>query len=134
MVDIEWALEQLDQVYHSEDHFKLALAAGLAQMYGDERIRLEWNPPTEAQVDIGIRRGEVTIPIELKYKTQESEVEDETFGETFGITSDDAQTKAHYRLFRDVKRLEDIVAEQGRYGYFVLLTNDANYWKSYLRT
>lgn len=130
MVDIEWALEQLDQVYHSEDHFKLALAAELAQMYGDERIRLEWNPATQAQVDIGIRRGGVTIPVELKYKTKEAEVEDNAFDESFSLTSDGAQTKVHYRIFRDVRRLEEIVAEQGRYGYFVLLTNDANYWST----
>lgn len=128
MVDIEWALKQLDQVYHSEDHFKLALAAELARMYGDERIRLEWNPATQAQVDIGIRRGGVTIPVELKYKTKEAEVEDNAFGETFSLASDDAGTRVHYRIFRDVRRLEEIVAEQGRYGYFVLLTNDANYW------
>lgn len=129
MVDIEWALNQLDQVYHSEDQFKLALAAELAQMYGDERVRLEWNPATQAQVDIGVRRGDVTIPVELKYKTKEAQVEDESFGETFGLTSDGAQTKVHYRLFRDIRRLEEIVAEQGRYGYFVLLTNDSNYWE-----
>ncbi|GAB6860214.1 hypothetical protein ACFR97_12105 [Haloplanus litoreus] len=134
MVDIEWALEQLDQVYHSEDHFKLALAAELAQMYGDERIRLEWNPATQAQVDIGIRRGGVTIPVELKYKTKEAEVENNAFDESFGLTSDDAQTKVHYRIFRDVRRLEEVVAEQGRSGYFVLLTNDANYWSTTTQT
>lgn len=49
MVDIEWAVTELDQVYHSEDHFKLSLAAELAQMYGDERVRLEWNPGTQAR-------------------------------------------------------------------------------------
>lgn len=44
MVDIEWAISELDQIYHSEDHFKLSLAAELANMYGDDRVRLEWNP------------------------------------------------------------------------------------------
>lgn len=34
MVDIGWATSQLDQVYHSEDHFKLSLAVELAKMYG----------------------------------------------------------------------------------------------------
>ena len=128
MVDIEWAMKQLGQVYHSEDHFKLSLAAELAHMYGNERIRLEWNPATQAQVDIGVRREDVTVPIELKYKTKQATVEDETFGETFNLASQGAQSDAHYRIFRDVKRIEEIVAEQGRYGYFVLLTNDSNYW------
>lgn len=29
-----------------------------------------------------------------------------------------------------MRRIEEIVAEQGRYGYFVLLTNDSSYWTS----
>lgn len=128
MVDVEWAMKQLGQVYHSEDHLKLSLAAELAQMYGNERIRLEWNPETQAQVDIGVRREGITVPIELKYKTKQATVEDETFGETFNLASQGAQSDAHYQIFRDVKRIEEIVAEQGRYGYFVLLTNDPNYW------
>lgn len=128
MVDIEWAMGQLDQVYHSEDHFKLSLAAELAQMYGDERIRLEWNPATNAQVDIGVRREGVTVPIELKYKTDRATIEDSVFDESFELASQGAQSDAHYRIFQDVRRIEEIVAEQGRYGYFVLLTNDPNYW------
>jgi hypothetical protein len=55
MVDIEWAMKQLDQIYHSEDHFKLSLAAELTQMY-DDCVRLEWKPATQAQVDIAVRR------------------------------------------------------------------------------
>lgn len=130
MVDIAWAMKQLDQVYHSEDHFKLSLAAELAQMYGDERVRLEWNPATQAQVDIGLRREGVTIPIELKYKTKRATVEDNTFDESLELAAQGAQSDAHYRLFRDVRRIEEIIAEQGRYGYIVLLTNDPNYWSS----
>lgn len=70
----------------------------------------------------------MTIPVELKYETKAGTVEDEVFDEMFTLTSDGARPKVHYRLFRDVRRLEKIVADQGRYGYFVLLTNDANYW------
>lgn len=128
MVDIEWAMHQLDQVYHSEDHFKLALAAELAQMYGSERVRLEWNPATQAQVDIGVRREGVTVPIELKYKTKRAPVEDGMFEERFELTSQGAQSGAHYDVLQDVRRIERIVADQGRYGYVVLLTNDRNYW------
>jgi hypothetical protein len=128
MVDIEWAMKQLDQIYHSEDHFKLSLAAELAQMYGDERVRLEWNPAIQAQVDIGIRREGVTIPVELKYKTSAATVEDDVFDESFELASQGAQSDAHYRIFRDIERIENIVSKQGRYGYFVLLTNDSNYW------
>jgi hypothetical protein len=128
MVDIEWSMKQLDQIYHSEDHFKLSLAAELAQMYGDERVRLEWNPATQAQVDIGIRREGVTIPVELKYKTDSATVEDDVFDESFKLASQGDQSGAHYRIFRDIKRIENIVNEQGRYGYLVLLTNDSNYW------
>lgn len=128
MVDVEWGLKQLEQVYHSEDHLKMALAAELSQMYGDERVRLEWRPSTGVHVDIGVRREEVTIPIELKYKTDSAKIQDEAFGETYELSRQGAHDRAHYRLFKDVERIEQIVADQGRYGYVVLLTNDSNYW------
>ncbi|WP_435345795.1 hypothetical protein [Haloarchaeobius sp. HRN-SO-5] len=128
MVDVEWGMKQLDLVYHSEDHLKLSLAAELAQMYGDEHVRLEWKPEPGIHVDIGVRREGVTIPIELKYKTDRATVEDGVFGETFELTRQGAHDRSHYRLFRDVRRIENIVEEQGKYGYVVLLTNDSNYW------
>jgi hypothetical protein len=128
MVDVEWGMKQLGLVYQSEDHLKLSLAAELAQMYGDERVRLEWNPPTGKQVDIGVRREGVTIPIELKYKTDEAIVDDELFGESFELKRHGAHPHNHYLILRDVTRIEKIVQQQGRYGYVVLLTNDSNYW------
>lgn len=128
MVDVEWAVSQLSQVFHSEDHFKLALGAELAQMYGNERVRLEWNPEPGVRVDIGVRRGDVTIPIELKYKTKQAIVEDAVFGETLELKTQGAHDRAHYRFLRDIERIERIVDKQGRYGYAILLTNDSNYW------
>lgn len=128
MVDVEWGMKQLDQIYHSEDHLKMSLAAELSQMYGNDRVRIEWKPKAGIHVDIGVRREEVTIPIELKYKKDSAIVEDEAFGETFELSRQGAHDRAHYRLFKDVERVEQIVAEQGRYGYVVLLTNDSNYW------
>jgi hypothetical protein len=70
----------------------------------------------------------VTIPVELKYKTDQATITDETFDESFELASQGAHPDAHYRLFEDVRRVERIVTEQGRYGYVVLLTNDSNYW------
>jgi hypothetical protein len=72
----------------------------------------------------------VTIPVELKYKTDSATVEDAAFDESFEFASQGAQSDAHYRVFRDIKRIENVVDEQGRYGYFVLLTNDSNYWSA----
>lgn len=128
MVDVEWALSQLGQVYHSEDHLKLALGAELAQMYGDERVRHEWSPKKGVSIDIGVRRGDVTIPIELKYKTKQSRIEDSGFNESFELKTHGAHDLSHCRFLRDVERVEEIVADQGRYGYAVILTNDSNYW------
>ena len=128
MVDVEWGMKQLDQVYHSEDHLKMALAAELSRMYGEKRVRLEWMPNPNMKVDIGVRREDVTIPIELKYKTDAATVEDEAFDETFDLNRQGAHDRAHYRVFEDIRRVEKIVSEQGRYGYVVLLTNDSNYW------
>ena len=128
MVDVEWGMKQLDQIYHSEDHLKMSLAAELSQMYGDQRVRIEWKPEPGIHIDIGVRREEVTVPIELKYKTDSATVEDGAFGETFELSRQGAHDRAHYRLFEDVKRIEEFVADRGRYGYVVLLTNDSNYW------
>lgn len=128
MVDVEWGMKQLHQVYHSEDHLKLALGAELAQMYGENLVRHEWKPSPDVTVDIGVRREDVTIPIELKYKTDAAEIEDSVFEETFELKRHGAHDANHYLLFRDVRRIEQIVEEQGRYGYVVLLTNDSNYW------
>jgi len=40
MVDVEWGMKRLDQVYHSEDHLKMALAAELSQIYDEDRLEL----------------------------------------------------------------------------------------------
>jgi len=128
MVDVEWGMKRLEQIYHSEDHLKMALAAELSKMYGEKRVRLEWMPNSKMKVDIGVRREDVTIPIELKYKTDSTTVEDDTFDETFTLSRQGAHDRAHYRFFEDVRRVEKIVSQQGRYGYVVLLTNDSNYW------
>lgn len=128
MVDIYWAMKQIGSVYHSESHFQLALGAELGRMYGEERVRMEWEPFDGKRVDIGIRREDVTVPIELKYKTEAATIEDQDFDETFSLTHQGARDQAHYRFLQDVQRIEEIVADQGRYGYAILLTNDSNYW------
>jgi hypothetical protein len=101
----------LDQVYHSEDHLKMALAAELSQMYGEKRVRLEWMPNSGMKVDIGVRREDVTIPIELKYKTDSTTVEDNAFNETFTLSRQGAHDRAHYLFSEDVRQVEEIVSE-----------------------
>jgi hypothetical protein len=128
MVDVDWAMKQLSSIYRSEKHFQVSLGAKLAQMYGEERVRLEWNPATGDKIDIGVRRENATIPIELKHKTHRATVEDSAFGETIDLSYHSAHDTAHYRLLEDVRRVERIVEEKGRYGYVIFLTNDSNYW------
>ena len=55
-------------------------------------------------------------------------VEDDAFDETFTLSRQGAHDRTRYRFFEDVRQVEEIVSEQGRYGYIVLLTNDSNYW------
>lgn len=129
MVDVDWALKQIGSIYHSERHFQLSLGAELGRMYDEKRVRMEWEPLDGKRVDIGVRRKDITIPIELKYKTESATVEDRGFGETFQLSRQGARDQAHYRFLQDIQRIEEIVAEQGRYGYAILLTNDANYWR-----
>lgn len=128
MVDVDWALKQISSVYHSERHFQLSLGAELARMYGEKRVRMEWERFSGKRVDIGVRREDVTIPIELKYKTERATVNDAGFDEEFDLSRQGARDQAHYRFLQDVQRVEEIVAKQGRYGYAILLTNDSNYW------
>lgn len=128
MVDVDWAMKQISSIYHSERHFQLSLGAELGRMYDEKRVRMEWEPLPRKKVDIGVRREDVTIPIELKYKTESATVEDAGFGETFELSRQGARDQAHYRFLQDVQRVEEIVSEQGRYGYAILLTNDSNYW------
>jgi hypothetical protein len=112
----------------------MALAAELSQMCGEKRVRLGWMSNSDMKVDIGVRREDVTIPIELKYKTDSITAEDDTIDEIFSLSRQSPHDRVHYRFFEDVRRVEEIVSEQGRYGCAVSLTNDSNYWTEQSRS
>lgn len=111
MVYMEWMMKNISSVYRSEHHVQLLLGAGLGQMYDEKRVRMEWEPLPGKKVDIGVRCEEVTIPIELQYKTTEATVDDPEFDETFELSHQGAFDQAHYRFLQDVERVEEIEAQ-----------------------
>lgn len=99
---MDWVLKQISSIYNSERHFQLSLGAELGRIYGEKWVRMEWEPPPGKKVDIGTRREDVTIPIELKYKTESATVKDAGFGETFELSRQGARDQTHYRFLQDV--------------------------------
>lgn len=134
MVDVEWAMENLDRIPQSEDQFQFDIAAELGDLYGNERIRVEWQPETGNNTDIGVRRNEVTVPIELKFIRSEASIHDKRFGESYRLASNHDTNRSHYNIVKDIKRVEKVVSDQGGYGYFILLTNLPSYWSGTSQT
>jgi len=95
---VDRALKQISSIYHSERQFQLSLRAQLGWIYDEEQVRMEWEPLPRKKADIGVRREDVTIPIELKYKTESATVKDAGFGETFELSRQGARGQAHYRF------------------------------------
>lgn len=129
MVDVGWAIQEMGSVFRSEDQLKLALGAELGRMYGSDRIRSEWEGLSDRSIDLGVRRGDVTIPIEIKYRTRKAEVEDSRFSETFTLRTHSALDFGCYGVLRDLERIEEIVEKQGKYGFVLFMTNDSAYWE-----
>jgi len=133
MIDIEEVLSRLStkrSVFHSEADFKHALAWEFQKMFPDYSIRLEFKPPhcnERCYFDIWITNKEVTIAIELKYKTRS--LCTKVFGETFDLRNHSARDTGRYDFCRDVQRLEKIISKKpNMIGYAIFLTNDSGYW------
>lgn len=129
MIDVEGAMSRLNRVYAVEEQFRFSLAVQFLQKYGEEQVTVEWEAVDGNRTDIGVRKGDVTVPIELKYLTAKSQVRDSRFGQSFEIGGNHDSNRAHYDNIKDIKRLEKVVSQHGGYGYFILLSNIQNYWK-----
>lgn len=128
MIDVEGEMSSLNQLYTVEEQFRFALAVQFLQEYGEEQVTVEWEALDGNRTDIGVRTEDIIVPIELKYLTAKSQVRDNRFGESFEIGGNHDSNRAHYDNVKDIKRVENIVAEQGGSGYFILLSNIPNYW------
>ena len=123
------ALAARRPVFHSEADFQFALAWTLRELHPDVEVRLEYPTPWEARgyIDIWLREGDGATAIELKYWTRKSAFE--MNGERFSLRDQSAQDTGRYDFWKDVARIERLIADEHvRGGYVLALTNDQNYW------
>ena len=135
MLDIDGLMTRLAEirkVFHSEADFQHALAWQIHKAMPESQIRLEVNvsPAEDKKMFLDIWLPVEGIAIELKYKTQALELEQDN--EPFALRNQDARDHGCYDFLRDVQRLETMCSklEQCKAGYAVLLTNDSSYWKT----
>lgn len=116
-------------VFCSELDFQLKLA-WLMKEKGFQ-LSLEYDPgcfEANASLDIMVWQPE-HVAIELKYKT--AFFETEVGGHLLRLKRHSAQDIGRYDFFRDVSRVEQIVANgKARRGFAIFLTNDAGYWRT----
>ena len=118
-------------VFHSEDDFKFALGWLLANRLPDTRIRFERprTAPKRIRVDLEYQEGKANVAVELKYKTRplSATIHDEPFS----LAGHGAEDLGKYDYWRDVERLEHLVAtRQVDSGTALMLTNDSAYWSA----
>jgi hypothetical protein len=116
-------------LFHGEKDFQHALAWEM-RLSGHD-IRLEYKPRTfkeRAYIDVWTRDAR-PVAIELKYRTCLLSIEVDQ--EVFELTNQSAGDHGRYDLWRDVSRLERVVASgEAAEGYAVFLTNDSSYWRA----
>jgi hypothetical protein len=117
-------------IFHSEADFQHAISWEIQQQLPNASLRLE--RPVQVNnrslhVDVWVITQDEILAIELKYKTRGLSVLVD--GEKFDLKDQSAQDIARYDFMKDIQRLEQVTAEQGRTtGYAILLTNDSAYW------
>ena len=120
------------KVFHSEADFQHALAWQIHKTMPKSQIRLEVNvtQAEDKKMFLDIWLPVEGIAIELKYKTQVLEVEQDD--ESFALRNHNARDQGCYYFLRDVQRLETMCSdiERCKGGYAVLLTNESLYWKT----
>ena len=137
--DIEAALASLAKdrpVFHSEADFQFALAWELQRLHLDLGIRLEYPVPLSDQsgeVDIWLRDAKgvpkIEAAIELKYWKRKADLNVD--GERFSLKERAFKNLYPYDFWKDVARIEALVAEgSAATGFAITLTNDQYYWNA----
>lgn len=138
MINLDSLLQELAQerpLFHSEKDFQLALGWKLKEHFEAKgkpvKIRLEQrfkpNKSNAIFIDIVIKYKDRQIPIELKYKTTEFDIE--IMDEKYELKKQNARDAGQYDFIRDVARIEDFVKTKNcQKGYVLFLTNDKSYW------
>lgn len=116
-------------IFHSEADFQHAFAWRLHEQFPDATVRLEYPVKLDQWIylDIWLKSAELTLAIELKYKTASLQIDQN--GETYHLKNQSAQDCGRYDFLKDVYRLEQITrAVPHALGLAIILTNDSGYW------
>ncbi len=127
-------------IFHSEHDLKFAFAMAIKENNPDFQIRLERPVAIEmvdrndkksivrAPIDILITDNEEnTIPIELKYKTKEININHN--GEDYLLANHSARDTGRFSFRKDIYRIENYKSKYSncKAGYVFILTNDEAY-------
>ena len=135
--DVIDSLKDKRMIFTSEADFQLALAQEIAMKYPkNAKVRLEYCPDKFPQMHIDILvlwtledESIKWIPIELKYKTQKFEYQDND-GCKYNLKEQSAYDCGCYDYLKDISRIETIkktYSELYKTGFAIFLTNDTHY-------
>ena len=148
-------LDENDKLLFNERDLQMNLAVYLKERGHYDRVEVEYYIPTEIlpdykkldpknerlYLDIVVVKDGMYVPIELKYKTKETDLKIERFGKLCTEASDDtekdvlknqgAQNLGRYNFWKDVKRIELVKQKFDAVlgGVAVFVTNDTLYLK-----
>ena len=116
-------------IFFQESSFRDALAQRIRESYPNTDVRMEFDPGLGSPMRLDLWLPTEGIAIELKYPTQELDVEYD--GERFALKEHSAQDLTRYDYLKDIQRLEQVVSdyESAKRGFAILLTNDSLYWR-----
>ena len=124
------ALAERRPVFHREADFQFALAWEIQKHHPDIGVRLEYPVPLEGErgyIDTWLQDSDGAAAIELKYWTRRAELA--INGEDFKLKEQSAQDLGRYDLWKDVRRVERLIAgSHAVRGYVLAVSNDQNYW------
>lgn len=132
LVEVLGSLAMRRPVFHSEADFQHELAWELRSSGLVEQVRLEWPFEVDGRrqyLDLRCEAAGCRVGLELKYMTQGGTLTDGD--EVFALRNHGAQDVRRYDFWRDVSRLEGLVASgELDQGFVVALTNDRSYWRA----
>ena len=144
-MNIENVIEKLRkerQIFHSEDDLKFAFAFAIKDLNPNVEVRLERPVETKmistkveeyyqrTPIDILIIENKKIIPIELKYKTKDLQIE--INNEEYILKNHLAWDIGRYSFRKDIYRIEQFLINNNHSeeGYVFILTNDLKYKKN----
>jgi hypothetical protein len=137
-------LSEREEVFLKEQDIQLYLAMKLIDTNMFDNVFLEYRVPIELingyiwsndnkiDIDIIIEKNDQFFPIEIKYKTKETEINRMLFNShdiNINLTKDGAETNNTYFVWKDVKRNEIISStfENVLLGLTLFITNEDRY-------